>query len=374
MEGNDWYSGPNVSRRSFLGRASQFSALLAAYPLIPLPDLALSLAADSRVAQTPVADKGFASIRKVGDGLYATISDVSKGFETVCNGGILNGRDAALLLEGFVSPAGAAFQHETLKSLSKAPIMGAVETHYHYDHSMGNAYYGANGIALWAHAATARRIWENYGAMQGLDRSVVVGPLEAKAKAAKTEAARQHATQYAATILNIFNAANASVIAVPNRPLDPAKLPVKLDLGGLVAQVETYPGHSGTDIIVRVPEQNVVYTGDLLFSNMYPVTFDEQASVSGWRSTLKTFLSWGKDTLFIPGHGPICGPAGVQLSLDLFDDIEQQAQNFHKAGVPAEDAADQYVVPEKFKNVGIFAWSLSIGPTITKLYKEWSVR
>ena len=371
MEGNGLSFGPSFSRRSFLGRASQWSALFAAYPLIPLPDMSLAIAEDSRVAQTPVVDKGFASVRKVGDGLYATISDTSKGLQTMCNGGILHGQDASLLIEGFVSPAGAAFQHETLKSLSKAPVMGAIETHYHFDHSMGNSYYGANGIALWAHAATARRIWENYAAMQGADRSVVIGPLEARAKAAKTEAARQHATQYAATLGNIFSTANSSVIAVPNRPLNPAKLPVKLDLGGVVAQVEVFPGHSGTDIIVRVPEQNVVYTGDLLFSNMYPVTFDEQASVSGWRSTLKTFLSWGKATIFIPGHGQICGPEGVQLSLDLFDDIEGQAQKFHKAGVPAEDAADQYVVPEKFKNVAIFAWNLSIGPTITKLYKEW---
>jgi len=372
MAGNGWSKRSNYSRRSFLTRASQWSALFAAYPLVPLPELARALSEDSRVGQTPVVDKGFAAVRKVGDGLYATISDTSKGLATMCNGGFLCGKDAALLIEGFVSPAGAAFQHEIMRSLSKAPVMGAVETHYHYDHSLGNAYYGANGISVWAHTATARRIWESYAAMQGTDRAAVVGPLEDLAKAAKTEAARQHATQYAAAVGNIFNATNATVIAVPNRPLDPAKLPLKFDLGGVVPQVETYPGHSGTDIIVRVPEQNVVYAGDLLFSNMYPVTFDQQASVSGWRSTLRTFLSWGKDTIFVPGHGQICGPEGVQLSLDLFDDIEQQAQKFHKAGVPAEEAADQYVVPDKFKNVGIFSWNHTIGPTIVKLYKEWA--
>src|SRR5262245_58766347 len=203
MEGNGLSTASSFSRRSFLSRASQWSALFAAYPLIPLPDLAESLAADSRVAQTPVVDKGIASVRKVGDGLYATISDTSKGLETMCNGGFLYGKDAALLLEGFVSAAGARFQHETLKSLSKAPIMGAIETHYHFDHSMGNAFYGANGIALWAHAATAQRLWETYAAMQKLDRSVVVGPLEAKAQTAKSGAAKEHATQLAATWGNI---------------------------------------------------------------------------------------------------------------------------------------------------------------------------
>jgi glyoxylase-like metal-dependent hydrolase (beta-lactamase superfamily II) len=374
MQANSLIMGSNHSRRSFLTRASQWSALFAAYPLIPLPRLAESLAGDSRVAQTPVVDKGFASVRKVGDGLYATISDTSKGLQTMCNGGFLAGRDAALLIEGFVSPAGAAFQHETLRTISKTPIMGAIDTHYHFDHSTGNSYYGANGIVLWAHANTSRRIFETYAAMQGVDKAVIIGPIETQAQNAKSEVARKHAAEYAAALGNIYGVANATVLALPNRPLDPAKLPINLDLGGLTAVVETYPGHSGTDLIVRVPAQNVVYTGDLLFSNMYPVTFDEQATVSGWRSTLKTFLSWEKDTIFIPGHGQICGREGVQLSLDLFDDVSAQAEKLHRSGVPAEDAADQYVVPEKFKGVAIFAWNLSIGPTITKLYKEWGAK
>lgn len=366
--------GNKQSRRSFLNRASQWSALLAAYPMIPLRELTGSLVGDSRIAQTPLVDKGFAAVRKVGDGLYATISDTSKGLQTMCNGGFLVGKDATLLIEGFVSPAGAAFQHQTLQSVSKAPLMGALDTHYHFDHSMGNSYYGANGIALWAHANVSKRIVENYGRMQGLDKAAFIGPLEAQAKNAKTEAARQHASQLAATFGNIFSVANSTVIALPNRPFDPAKLPVNLDLGGLTASVETYPGHSGTDILVRVPAQNVVYTGDLLFNNMYPVAFDEQATVAGWRSTLKTFLSWDKDTIFVPGHGQICGREGVQLLSDLFDDIDAQASKMYKAGVPAQDAADQYVVPDKYKNVAIFAWSLSIGPAITKLYKEWEAR
>jgi cyclase len=374
MHANCLVMGSNHSRRSFLTRASQWSALFAAYPLIPLPRLAESLAEDSRVAQTPVVDKGYASVRKVGDGLYATISDTSKGLQTMCNGGFLAGKDAALLIEGFASPAGAEFQHETLRTISKTPIMGAIDTHYHYDHSSGNSYYGANGIVLWAHANTPRRIFESYAAMQGVDKAVIIGPIETQAKNAKSEVARKHAAEYAAAFGNIYGVANATVLALPNRPLDPAKLPINLDLGGLTAVVETYPGHSGTDLIVRVPAQNIVYAGDLLFSNMYPVTFDEQATVSGWRSTLKTFLSWDKDTIFIPGHGQICGREGVQLSLDLLDDISAQAEKLHKLGVPAGDAADQYIVPEKFKGVAIFAWSLSIGPTITKLYKEWGAK
>jgi glyoxylase-like metal-dependent hydrolase (beta-lactamase superfamily II) len=365
---------PLYSRRNFLGRTSEWSALMAAYQFLPLPVLAESLGVDSRVSQTPIVDKGFASVRKVGEGLYATISNTSKGFQTLCNGGFLVGKDAALLIEGFVSAAGASFQYDTLRALNKGPIMGALDTHYHYDHTMGNAFYGANGISLWAHAGVGKRILESYGVMQGVDKAAFFAPLEARAKNGKTEAARKHATELVGAVGNIFNVASSTVLAIPNRPLDPTKLPVKLDLGGLTAVVETHPGHSGTDLIVRVPEQSVVYTGDLLFNNLYPVAFDEQATVSGWRSTLKMFLSYDKDTIFVPGHGQIGGRETVQQLADLFDDVAAQAEKMYKSGVPAEDAADQYVVPEKYKDVVIFAWNLSIGPTITKLYKEWGAK
>jgi len=359
------------SRRSFLAKTSYFGALYAAAKLLPMPALAAELAEDSRISQSPLVDKGFASVRKIGEGLYATISDPSKGFQTVCNGGFLVGKDGALLIEGFISVAGAAFQMDALRMASQVPVKGALDTHYHFDHSMGNAFYGTNAIPLWAHANVAKRIVESYGTMQGADKAASLGPLEKAIKDAKTETARRHREDYLAHVTTVFSVSNSTVLALPNHPIDPAKLPMKVDLGGVTAVIESYVGHSGTDVIVRVPEQNVVYAGDLLFSNMYPVTVDTQATVSGWRQTLKTFASWSKDTLFVPGHGPICGQEGIALLRALFDDIEEQAQKMYKAGVPAVEAADLYEIPEKYKNVAIFAWDFSIGPTITKLYAEW---
>src|SRR5260370_34150489 len=139
----------------------------------------------------------------------------------------------------------------------------------------------------------------------------------------------------------VFAIANASVLALPNHPLDPAKLPLRVDLGGLTAVLESYPGHSGTDIIVRVPDQNVVYTGDLLFSGWYPVCFDEQATISGWRDTLKKFALFDQDTLFFPGHGQICGQEGIASIREVFDDIAGQAEKMFKAGVPAQEATER---------------------------------
>lgn len=363
-----------ISRRNFLTNASCFGAFYGVAAHIPMAALGGSLIADSRVSQTLITDKGFAAVRKVGDGLYATISDPSKGFVTLCNGGFLVGKDAALLIEGFASPGGASFQMETLRTISQVPVKAALDTHYHFDHSMGNAFYGANGVPLWAHAATPKRIVDSYAMLQGADKSVVLASYEKRIADAKSDALRQHAQSDLAAVTSVFMSANSNVLSLPNHPIDPAKLPMTIDLGGLSAVLESYPGHSGTDIIVRVPQQNVVYTGDLLFSGWYPVCFDERATVSGWRDTLKKFAAFDKDTIFVPGHGQICGQEGIAIIREVFDDIAAQAENMHKAGIPAAEAVDRYVVPDKFKNFPIFAWGFTIGPAITKLYAEWGAK
>lgn len=233
----------------------------------------------------------------------------------MCNGGFLFGKDAALLIEGFVSPAGASFQYEALRTLSPTPIMGAVDTHDHFDHVTGNAFYGNKGISLWTHASVSKRIFASYGAMQGADKAAFLRPLEARVKNAKDEVAHKHAAELVATMGNIFDTVDSTVVGFPNRPLDPAKLPVKFDLGGVTALIETYPGHSGTELIVRVPEQNVVCAGDLLFNHMYPVA--------------------GRD--------------GVQVSLELFDDVAAQAEKMYNSGLASFHRSDD---PQTLQRMG----------------------
>jgi glyoxylase-like metal-dependent hydrolase (beta-lactamase superfamily II) len=367
-------SNTAVSRRKFLTKASYFGGLYAISSQFPVNAVARALADDPRIAQTPIVDAGFASIRKIGDGLYSTISDPSKGMQTRCNGGFLVGKDSALLLEGYQTPAGAKFQWDTFHKLSQVPVMGALNTHYHFDHSMGNSFYGTNGVNIWAHAAVANRMVQEYGPLQSMDKAAVFAPMEKRVSDAKSEIEKKHAQEDLGFFGGVYSAATSGIIALPNKPLNPASFPVHLDLGHMPIILETFPGHSGTDVIVRVPEQKVVYAGDLIFNGIFPVCFDSQATVSGWRSTLKTFASYDKDTIFSPGHGALCGQEGVQEMRDEFDDISEYAEKKYKAGVPVQDAVDGYIIPEKFKTVMVLAWDFTIGPIISKLYAEWGAK
>ena len=127
------------SRRQFLSDASRFSALSALAGVTPLPLFSTLRAGEPIADQTPIADAGFAAVYKVADGHYATISNTSKGFTTICNGGFLFGKEAGLLLEGFGTPGGARFQMDAFHQVAQVAAAGALLTHYHFDHSMPTA-------------------------------------------------------------------------------------------------------------------------------------------------------------------------------------------------------------------------------------------
>lgn len=360
---------PLLDRRSFLLGVSCFGAAAALARTIPLPAWAENVAQDPRVADQPLLDKGFASVRKVGQGVYATISDFSKGPQTISNGGFLVGSEAALIIEGHGQAAGAAFELEALRMVSQVPVRGAVNTHYHFDHTFGSAFYGAQGIPVWAHAKTAPLIVERYANFQGQDKAAIYAPFERAVRESTDPVRRRRAEGDLGVIKMIYDTADATVLALPNRAVDPGKAPVTIDLGGLVATIEAYPpGHTPGDVVVRVVEQNITFTGDLLFNARYPATTD--GHMSSWRKALERFASFGKDALFVPGHGQVCGQEGIATLQAVMDDLATQAEKFHKAGVPVAEAQQRYEVPERFKNFPILGWSVCIGAAIAKFYEE----
>src|SRR5579864_3742134 len=182
----------SFSRRRFLTGASSLGALYAASKFaLPLPALARPLLDDPRIAKQPIADKGFASIRKIGDGLYATIADRSKGLQARCNGGFLIGRDAAIMIEGFQTTTGAAFQLDTLRAVTQLPVRAAINTHWHFDHTLGNSVYGGAGIPIWAHADAASRMTAVYPKWQAEDLATFLIPWEKRVSEAKTDSQRE---------------------------------------------------------------------------------------------------------------------------------------------------------------------------------------
>jgi glyoxylase-like metal-dependent hydrolase (beta-lactamase superfamily II) len=324
-----------------------------------------ALAAPQRDAGV-LLDRGFARVIQHAPGVYVTIADPTKGPECASNGGVLAGRDGVLIIEGHMQPAGAALEIEIARSVYKASVRGAVDTHFHLDHTFGNVAYAEQRIPIIAHEEVTAMMKEHYEALKSVDKASLLAPHEKKLAQAVDDIDRKRKQVDLATWKWMYDAIDAGKLALPTELLPTAELPKRIDLGGLVAVIEFHPGHTATDLIIRVPEHDLVFTGDLLFNQSYPVFLD--ADMISWHKVLDHFAGYDRRTRFVPGHGAICGRDTVQGQSALFDDLRAHAETMKRAGVSVEEAERRYVVPQPFQNYGLHSWDFTIGAAMRSYF------
>src|SRR5262249_14386534 len=311
-------------------------------------------------------DRGFARVYRFADGLYVTIADSDKGSQCLSNGGVIAGRSANLIVEGHFQPQGAELEIEVARMVSKAPIRGAVNTHYHFDHTFGNAAYANQSIPIIAHDRTESLMKEKYASLKNVDKRPLVAAEEQKVARAVDAKDKAHRESDLALFKQMMDAIDATTITVPTETLSPFDLPRRIDLGSITAVIEYLPGHTGADLIVTCPDREIVFTGDLLFYRSYPVSID--ADMIAWRRTLDRFAHYDRRTRFVPGHGQVCGLEVVRDQCDLFDDLHGHAEKMIRMGATVDEAARRYVPPKRFQPFGIDAWGWSIGAAMQSYY------
>jgi cyclase len=96
------------------------------------------------------------------------------------------------------------------------------------------------------------------------------------------------------------------------------------------------PAHTRGDILVHVPQDRTVFTGDILFVEGHPVLW--AGPVDNWVAACDRILAWDVETV-VPGHGPITDKTGVQAMKDYLLYIKQEARKRFDAGMPVFAAA-----------------------------------
>ncbi|MDH4064173.1 MAG: MBL fold metallo-hydrolase, partial [Acidobacteriota bacterium] len=95
-------------------------------------------------------------------------------------------------------------------------------------------------------------------------------------------------------------------------------------------------GHTGGDVIVYLPKERVVATGDLLAAG--PAYLGD-AYPTEWTATLDRLRALDFDTV-LPGHGDVFqGKTTIDHFQAYLKDFWQQVQALHDAGLSAEEAA-----------------------------------
>ena len=197
--------------------------------------------------------------REVRSGVYVAVAEP----ESV-NLGLIVGSQRTLLVDTGSSPLQGHALRASLPAVTDRPLAAVVVTHWHYDHAFGLAAFA--DVPKIAHESLHVRLLSAEAAVEA--QRLGVHPEE---------------------------------LGQPNVEIAVA---TALDLGGRRVEIAHLGrGHTDGDLVVVVPDADVLFAGDLLESAGAP-SFGSDAVPDEWPATLDAVIGlMTATTLAIPGHG-----------------------------------------------------------------------
>jgi cyclase len=212
------------------------------------------------------------------------------------NIGILTGTEGKFVVDSGVLPATPAVL-QALGQLDALPLKYLINTHWHFDHTDGNAQFHNAGAAVVATAKTRDRL----------------------------------STPQFSDILQLHAPASPAA-ALPTRTLT-GNFTFYHDNEEVVLQALP-PAHTDTDLFVHFTNADVVHCGDVFFNGAYPlIDYSSGGSVNGYIDGMSKILLVAKDsTKIIPGHGPLGSKADCIAAHDMLATVRDRVAAAKKSG------------------------------------------
>ena len=316
----------NPDRRRFLVDAGTCAGHLAlAMVLVPRAGRAAwTRPAGGRI----VAQEKFGRLEELAPGVWAMISTPLTGdMTTLSNGGIIAGSSGVLVVEGFASPAGAAWVAGKAKELTGRWPTHAVVSHFHGDHVNGLAgLAGADGTP-------AIRVTRSTSALVG-------------------ERNRPASEARAALLRDAVD-------------IDP-EAPTTIDLGGRRVTIHPTSGHTPSDVWVSLDDPSIAFCGDLVWNGMFPNYAN--ATPSTLARSVAAIRREGTPT-YVPGHGPVARSADFDRYVAMLSEVESAARSAHGRGLTADAAATGYRLPASLGEWVLFS-DRFLGAAFAAWYRE----
>lgn len=124
---------------------------------------------------------------------------------------------------------------------------------------------------------------------------------------------------------------------------------LSLTVGGKTVELlEVGPAHTPGDLLVHVPQDRTVFTGDIMFVKGHPIVW--AGPISNWIAACDKILSWDVETI-VPGHGAITDKNGVRDLKHYLEHVYAEARKRYDAGMSDEEASDD-IAMDAFRDWG----------------------
>jgi glyoxylase-like metal-dependent hydrolase (beta-lactamase superfamily II) len=130
-------------------------------------------------------------------------------------------------------------------------------------------------------------------------------------------------------------------ITLPNNIIEDD---LELDLDGFPCQIiYVGPAHTPGDLIINLPEQKVLFAGDIVFWKCTPLGWI--GTYEKWIEALELIKSL-KPEVIIPGHGPLCNFDAVDKLIGYFNSVYTQSKKFFDDGLDMMEASKRITLGE----------------------------
>lgn len=225
--------------------------------------------------------------------------------------------------------------------LEAAPIAQVVNTHSDGDHWFGNQLTGAKKIVATAAAARAMRA---HGPEQM--RALRAAAAVFRAMGGKWRVAGKYFDGMVAGF-------DFSKIA-PALPDSTFSGEMRVEVGGRrVELIEVGPAHTEGDLVVYLPEERILFAGDILFFGTIPVLWN--GSAANWVKACERMLEWKVDVV-LPGHGPVTDLSGVDAVRSYWLFLEAAARRHFERGDAEVLAARRIAESDEYREQPFARW------------------
>jgi glyoxylase-like metal-dependent hydrolase (beta-lactamase superfamily II) len=215
---------------------------------------------------------------------------------------VLTGKDGKLLIDSGFTVSKARVE-EALNNLSADPITQLINTHWHIDHTDGNAWVHSAGAAITAHQNTKKHL-STSTRVEGWQYTFPPSPA-------------------GGLPTNIFTDEH------------------RLNHNGANITLKYYgQAHTDSDISVFFEEADVLQVGDTWWNGIYPfIDYSTGGSIDGMIRATERNLSVVTDkTIIIPGHGPVANKAALAEFHNMLTTLRDKIAALKKQGKSLEEA------------------------------------
>jgi glyoxylase-like metal-dependent hydrolase (beta-lactamase superfamily II) len=296
----------------------------------------VAVAAQSR-RPAGTAHKGVAfKFNKVRDGVYHAIG--TGALAVVGNSSVIVNDDDAIVVDDHVSPAAAWVLLEEIKTFTNKPVRTVINTHFHFDHAHGNQIFDPT-VQIIGHEFTRRMLLSNSIGMPLYQNYVNGMPnqiADLKKRIAETSDAAAKAKLQTQLSVTENNLASQKELR-PTPPNVTLNTQMTLFRGKREIQIRYLGrGHTAGDVVVYLPNEKVVITGDFLTSGLSNMS---DSFPTEWADSLDALKKLDFDTV-MPGHGEaFTDKAKIDYFQAYLRDVWTEVSRLKQQGVSAEEAA-----------------------------------